>query len=213
MHLWRRQNGRTLRRRLVAACTLVAYLVASLGLPVPATVAKEAGQAFPCQHHGCGCKSAEQCWGQCCCFSPEQRFAWAESHDVQPPSYAEKPAATTWRTARKRDQVKNCCSEKQPTATSCQTCPETSLPEQPEPPAEKAPAENKSKFRWALGMSALACQGKATLWATTASVLPPTPPVTWAPWPTLLGRISYSDETAFLIPVLPPDPPPRSPLA
>jgi len=210
MHLGRRQNGRSLRRRLYAAGTLVAYLLACLGLPVPAdAITKDAGQAFPCQEHGCGCRTAEQCWTHCCCFSPEQRWTWAQSHNVQPPAYAEKPATTSWRTGRKRDQAQNCCSENRPGPRSCRTCPETSTAPKSEHGKKDTPAK-KNGFRWALGMSALGCQGQTTLWASTASVLPPAPPVTWAPWPTVVDRLAYADEIAISLSPLPPDPPPRS---
>jgi hypothetical protein len=209
MHLWRHQNRRLLRRRLCAACTLVAYLAASLGLPLPAgAMAKDGGRAFPCQQHACGCRTAEQCWSRCCCFSPEQRWTWAETQDVQPPSYAEKPATTSWRSVRKRDQGQNCCSKSRPASPTCQTCPETQPSPKPESPKQAPPAKS-DKFRWVLGMSALACQGATTLWVTTASVLPAAPPVTWTPCPVLVARISYNNETAFYLSLLPPDRPPR----
>jgi hypothetical protein len=38
------------------------------------------GEAFPCQHHGCGCSSAEACRTECCCFTPAERVEWARDH-------------------------------------------------------------------------------------------------------------------------------------
>ena len=37
---------------------------------------------------------AEQCWTNCCCSGPAERFAWAEKHGVKPPSYARRPTSS-----------------------------------------------------------------------------------------------------------------------
>lgn len=56
----------------------------SVGLPVaPAGLA---GGAFPCQGHGCGCRTAADCWLGCCCMTPGQRLSWAKKHGVTPPA-------------------------------------------------------------------------------------------------------------------------------
>src|SRR5262245_63434975 len=75
----------SLARRLVAGFALIAYLLVSVGAPLPARPPKDRSQPFPCQDHACGCQSAADCWQHCCCFSPEQRQAWAQAHDVVPP--------------------------------------------------------------------------------------------------------------------------------
>ncbi len=74
------------RRQAVAGVTLLAYLAASIGVPLPTGVAKDLSRPFPCQHHSCGCLNAEQCWQRCCCFTRDQRLAWAHEHDVIPPA-------------------------------------------------------------------------------------------------------------------------------
>src|SRR5262249_28876986 len=98
--------------------TLVAYLLATLGLPLPAAARKPDDQPFPCQDHPCGCRTAEQCWTACCCFTPEQRWAWAREHHINPPAYAEKPATGGSPTTRLRDR------EQRPPQreTSCRQC-------------------------------------------------------------------------------------------
>lgn len=67
----------------------------SLPIPVPTIELSEKGssQPFPCQNRPCGCKTAEQCWTGCCCFTPSERLAWAEENGVAPPSYAQLPAS------------------------------------------------------------------------------------------------------------------------
>ncbi|AMV35434.1 hypothetical protein VN12_25310 [Pirellula sp. SH-Sr6A] len=67
----------------------------SLPIPVPTAglAEKDSAQPFPCQNRPCGCKTAEQCWTGCCCFTPSERLAWAEENGVAPPSYAQLPAS------------------------------------------------------------------------------------------------------------------------
>src|SRR5437763_13121407 len=100
---WRTTSWGPLRRRLWAGVTLVAYLLAALGVPLPASTRKETDLPFPCQDHPCGCQTAEQCWSASCCFTPEERWAWAAAHDVTPPAYAERPAGG-WRQTPLREQ-------------------------------------------------------------------------------------------------------------
>src|SRR5205814_10554872 len=96
---------RPLRRRLAAAAALLAYAATAFGVPLPAATArKNAGTPFPCQDHPCGCQTAEQCWSGCCCFTPEERWAWADAHHVTPPAYAQRPAAG-WRSTPLRGRA------------------------------------------------------------------------------------------------------------
>lgn len=207
------------RHRLCAAVTLFAYLVACLGLPIPAAAApRDAGQPFPCQDHPCGCRTAEQCWMQCCCFTPEQRFSWAREHNVQPPSYAEQPTGNGWNSPRQRDlDKKPCCSShgqtQKPEITCCSNHQQPSCEEwsQEQQPCDQSPAKPK-KTGWVLGMMALQCQGHSTLWAGAGLVLPPPPPLTWNPWPNLVDQVFLIDEFAVSFSANPPEPPPR-PLA
>ena len=62
---------------------LLAYLAATVGLPLPPPpIVKDGGKAFPCQGRACGCQTAEECWRHCCCTTPEERWAWAAEHNV-----------------------------------------------------------------------------------------------------------------------------------
>jgi hypothetical protein len=76
------------RRRLVWALIahqLVVGTGATLACPLSAAGAAE---SFPCQTCGCGCRSAEQCWRQCCCFTNREKVAWARRHRVVVPAAA-----------------------------------------------------------------------------------------------------------------------------
>ena len=61
--------------------------IATLGIPLPQQVMKVITEPFPCMHCGCGCTDAATCWKECCCFSTEEKLAWAKEHGVQPPAF------------------------------------------------------------------------------------------------------------------------------
>jgi hypothetical protein len=201
---------RPLRRRLCAGLTLVAYLLTALGVPLPAVARKATDEPFPCQDHPCGCQTAEQCWRACCCFSPEERLAWARAHQVEPPEYAEPPTGgLSWRTTRVRDRAQGCCTgdpvcctEPRDQPSCCQTKPAENERTAPQKPT-------RGGIRWALGVSALRCQMPGSQWAATGAVLPPSPPLTWSPWFAPIGWVAGSHEQLVSLPLIPPDPPPR----
>src|SRR5437016_1785557 len=99
---WRTHYWRRWTRRITAGLALAAYLVATIGFPIPAPAGKDRSAPFPCQDHACGCRSAEQCWQHCCCFSHAEKLAWAQTNGVEPPSYAEQPVEEGWHTVRLR---------------------------------------------------------------------------------------------------------------
>jgi hypothetical protein len=81
-------------RKVVTFLVLVCFCAATLPFPVASVeiLDKANSQPFPCQNCPCGCKTAEQCWSGCCCYTPAERFAWAERNGVTPPSYAVRPS-------------------------------------------------------------------------------------------------------------------------
>ncbi len=199
---------RDLRHRLCAASVCFAYLIAALGIPLPASVHKDASQPFPCQDHPCGCQTAEQCWRNCCCFTPEERWAWARTHHVEPPSYAEKPAAQGWNTVKLRNRgkaettraAKPCCSNHEPRPACCQ--PRSDRAAKPTPP-------ERGRVRWGTAMAAWRCQGLPLVWVGSGAVLPVPPPVTWSPDPSVASPIPRVQVIASAVPLSPPAPPPR----
>lgn len=198
---------RGLRYRLGVLGVCCAYMLAALEIPLPVFVHKNIAQPFPCQDHPCGCRTAEQCWSHCCCFTPEERWAWASAHNVQPPAYAEKPAAPSsngWNTVKLRDRAatatKSCCSAKTEHASCCQTAAKS---------PEKSSSSSDGRIRWTTAMNAWHCQGYSTLWVSIGSVLPVPPRTVWvadetppAYIPLLSVRTDKSSST-------PLDPPPR----
>ena len=190
MPAWRKVPWTRIRRRLTAAGTLLAFIAATVGVPLPPPpVVKDGGKAFPCQGRACGCQTAEECWRHCCCTTPEERWAWAAEHNVTPPAYAERPADDGWRTTplRERGGEKGgccaCCKGKQPPG------------------------------RWGSTASALACRGLSTQWVTTGAV-PATPPAaSRRPEAAAVERIVVGGAAPRRVFRAPPLPPPRLPLS
>jgi hypothetical protein len=178
----------------------------------------EHGQPFLCQDHSCGCATAEDCWRHCCCFSAEERWAWAQENHVEPPEYAERPTVESWSTARLRERAEDgdadhskcthcqpparqnaCCDH--PAKTSC--CQRASAANEDRdhctPPTSRAPVL----------LSAWRCQGLSTVWLSTGAVLPFVPTDSWMPLEAAVGFVADSDSRPALRPFVPPDPPPR----
>jgi len=222
---------RPLRRRLPAVFALLAYLTAALGMPLPNLAHKDRSQLFPCQNHACGCQSAEQCWRHCCCFTPEEHWAWARANHVEPPAYAEKPAPekpTGWNAPRLRDQAEGKTTPSRGCARCAQTrndqcegeaCAasgrqriagtDTSSPRpRDQRNADSQPA-SKGKWRLALGVNQLCCQGLRTLWLSSGTTLPPPPPTAWVSWQAPAGWLGSPDDLPITVSAPPPLPPPR----
>lgn len=230
--LRRKVCWRRLGRRACAAVALVAYLVATIGFPVPAA-AKGSGVPFPCQNHPCGCRSAEQCWRSCCCLTAEERWAWARENHVEPPPYAERPAPPKppapaapkgWHTVRLRDQAEGHAAA----APHCADCARRAEEERraaasrppccsgatsrPAPccaakrPARPAPADG---LNWVGGLGSLGCGGVSTLWIAAGAVTPPPAAVTWEPYTPPAEWLAPSSDNPLGLSLIPPDPPPR----
>lgn len=189
-----RNRRRSFAHRLSAGCALAAYVAAALGGPLPLSAGQTNTQPFPCQQHACGCRSAEVCWKHCCCFSAEEKLAWAAAQHFDPPSYAEKPAELGWRTVRQRDSEfgqhscdKPCCQ--------VQDCGASA------PRPAKHPDSNR-------GVNCPRCPGHSTVWVTTGTMPPPTP-LSWQPYFIVNAWLVDLDFTAPVLPTFPPVPPPR----
>jgi hypothetical protein len=196
----RRRFWIALRYRLGVLGVCLAYLLAALEIPLPVFVHKISSQPFPCQDHACGCQTAEQCWSHCCCFSVEERWAWARVHNVEPPVYAERPAdnsaAQGWNTAKLRECddtiAKCCCCAHKSAATAKGDCAPVGM-----------------SVKWVTAITAWGCRGYSTLWLSAGAVLPVPPLAAWSPDNTPPSRICLPPVRADMVPFTPPDPPPR----
>ena len=174
--------GRILRRRLCSGVTLLAYLVAAIGAPVPET----SGQT----PNACGQQV-------CCCGTPEQCQASGCGcpHRGKTPDQEEAPPS--------------CCSHesKKPAANSS-CCVRENSPSSEPPSAPSKPKPNT--LRWMIGISAQKCRGGATTWLNAAPALPMQAPLCWLPsWP-YCHSLPITHEHPFVLSMDLLDPPPRS---
>lgn len=209
----RRNNWwRLFARRMGAGVALLCYLATAVGFPLPRPAQKDHRQPFPCQDHPCGCQTAEQCWRHCCCFSPEERFAWAEARQIEPPAYAEQPKAQGWYTARLRDRTEaatkgNPCDRCRARET-CQACSAPARKSCCSKSAETLP-KRPARSRWVTGLAGLRCQGGTSFWVSVGAVLPPPAPPAWSASFLPIGWLSHRNASPLPLLLTPPDPPPR----
>ena len=179
-----RKLALSIRHRGLTVVLALAYLLAMVGTPWPTSSVTPGATPFPCQGHRCGCQSAEQCWANCCCFTPEQRMAWAREHLVEPP--AELVAAVAdddhdehaavddhRRAAGDHPSAHSCCHKK--AAASAVV-------------ASHGPT--KAKKTDGYGFHAFKCHGIATLWVTTGAVAPSVTPLAWTFDWSVVGTVS-----------------------
>jgi hypothetical protein len=106
------------RRAGALGCWLL-WLAMVIGMPQLQGRPKDRSVPYPCMDHACGCRDAEECWRHCCCLSREQKWAWAQEHQVEPPLFAQAEwAAQQEKTAKldRPEQVEHSCCH--PTAAS-----------------------------------------------------------------------------------------------
>jgi hypothetical protein len=204
-----------LRRRVIVGLVLMSHLASIFGLPLPASAFKAGGEPYGCQDSPCGCQSAEQFWKGCCCMSPEQRWAWAREHQVEPPSYAERPGNSFSKSSCCKPRVaiasSSCCSKKAATPTEPSTSPDVHMSEKS--PKDRGlgshPIQSQAGLRWSLGLAAQRCQGQSSHWTSAGAAIPPAPPVHWSPGTTAVGWLEPEISCLDDWPTSPPEPPPR----
>jgi hypothetical protein len=191
-----RRIRRVSLRPVLAVVALFAQLVAATGAPVlsPRTT-KTTATPFPCQDHPCGCTTPEQGWaGDCCCFTLEQKLAWAEARGIEPPAHV-RPAVEARKAAQKK--TKSCCT-KHEKPTCCETTPAATE-------TTEAPT-----VRWVAGVFAQKCRGEgpAGLLKFEAGANPELPPEVRVTRPEA-DRVAPFEARAVCTSFRPPIPPPR----
>jgi len=180
--LWWHRAG-----KVSVGLALLSFCVSGIGFPLPATPIMDPSIPFPCQDHACGCRSAEQCWRHCCCFTVAERWDWAKAHHIEPPAYAERPISDDEGHER---SACACHTRRSQGHDDSQTKPSSSV-------------------RWVLGFSALQCGGLSTSWLNFGAVAPPPPVMSWYPGLLPIGWVSFTNYSPFKVAVDPLDPPPR----
>ncbi len=210
------------RCHVLAVCALVSQVFAAIGAPVPShhlfrsnsssSSSSSSSVPYPCRDNPCGCLTSEQCWaGDCCCFTLEQKLAWADARGINPPDHV-RSTVESRKTQGKSPKPKRPC---------CQGAAESTEPETPlstAPICERdsglsipnALSEDGSMIRWVGGVFTTKCRGEGP-----AGVLKLDPSVP----PTLTSeRLTTPEPERFVrvpsVPIVilsqsPPIPPPR----
>lgn len=179
-------------RRLTALLLLVvaSWMLFPLSLQFsPADKGKDAAVPFPCQNRPCGCKTADQCWKKCCCFTNAQKVAWANSHGVKVPSYVVQAAQTE---SDKKPLAKACCQREQGCGDATK------------------PAKQSPRSRWTIALDELKCSGIDTSVVGFPVCLPPVAAIrVVSPHRDQAAVVQF--ENRELIPLWrePPTPPPK----
>ncbi len=178
------------KRRIIhlASKTLVWSLIASVmlaSLPIPIGVVAqntaESDTPFPCRGGKCGCKSAFQCWTNCCCHSPQERLDWAKRNGVEVPAYgqhlkqlaAQSPQRPGIAKSQATSHAKPACCQ-----TKVVQASRLSRPECCESHAVRPAAVGQTTKKVVLSMLALGCRGSLGELASLPWAVVPVPPKT-----------------------------------
>lgn len=171
-------NWRLDARRLISLAVVLGMLCAVVPVPVSSTVpeGKDGTRPFPCQQRACGCRSADQCWKQCCCFTNSEKVAWAEAHGVTPPEEvrvaAEKEQGEHAGKFADRGGASGCCAG---SGGSCHQAPVKSVAVSVMSRAVRRLVGPPGSGRSAVVLiSAHACQGQTWQWLATFWSVDPT---------------------------------------
>ena len=220
-----------LPRRLIAVFALAAFVAATTGIPVlKLDQPGKTSQPYPCQHHHCGCVSAEQCWQSCCCFTNHEKLLWAGEHNVTPPNYVvaaaqrEKPKAS-FCCAHTVAKSSSAAATRRP-ATAQGAALGTRAKENPKPqrgeinwssnpvsradPDDQAISSPHRAIDFVLAIHARRCQGQAQLWLALGAVALPPPAVTVNLESLLCTEVNPFVATLAGVTSSPATPPPRA---
>jgi hypothetical protein len=225
-------SGFGLRDALVLL-TLVSQLFATFGFPLfpQSRGPKIASSAYPCQNRPCGCLTADQGWqGDCCCFTLEEKLAWAEENGIEPPAHV-RPLVESRRGHPSAPKKKSCCSDAdhppQPAVAATPTCCRPDAPGGAEQDAKclhdmaktssggrqkQMPDDDQSGgVRWVLGIFARGCRGEgpAGLFQFDPTIAPDLTSIQLGA-SDHIGHITLRSARATCLPHHPPTRPPRS---
>lgn len=203
---------------LVAVCAVIF----PVSWPAAQPQEKDLSEPFPCQNRPCGCRSAKQCWKKCCCFSHQQKVAWAKEHGVTIPLTQSADAKdqpqklnlvsnrqhrSCCRTANLQENSSNavsgedCCSEDSSATKSC--CAKR-------PQRETAKIQyNDSKSSVLIGMLVEKCQGVSVSWVALPWIILEKPqelPLAYCP---LIASVIPHSDAESGVSDRPPTPPPK----
>ncbi|HQR07983.1 MAG TPA: hypothetical protein PLN21_14240 [Gemmatales bacterium] len=203
MWLLGRNHWLTKPRSALGQLCLFNLLFLIVGIPIPHSRQKDKSVAYPCMDHACGCMNAEQCWRGCCCYTREEKLAWAKENGVTPPAFvlaqSEEEPKSCCSAHKACHESSSCCEGGKKTATK--TCCKSHAEEQ---------VDEEVHFTWLVTMQAMKCHGQDG-WSLLTSVIVVDVPDVVEKYeaPSLPEVIPCDDETAFSLNADPALPPPR----
>lgn len=178
---------------LLVGAVVSALMLAVVGHPKPATPKPRGTQAYPCQHHQCGCADAKQCWASCCCMSRTEKLAWARRHGITPPPELTYCADDGGFSAAGQ-RCGGCCH-------GARRSPELTEPE---------PAAPEESDGWVIGAHWRKCRGGGVEWVLSGAILVSLGEAKISR-PAMSGRNYPAIQLGWFSIAAPPDvPPPRS---
>ena len=185
-------------------------------MPLPKSCPKDKSIAYPCMDHVCGCMNAEQCWRGCCCFTRDEKLAWAKENGVTPPAFV---LAQT--EAEEKHNHACCSSEKEcEKPHECSECKKTESVASNKKEADSCgheqgsiqqPEEAESvEFTWVVTLQALKCHSdQGWNWLAGIIVIDLTEQSSVSGQAAIQESVICQNEAIQTISHLPPVPPPR----
>ena len=221
----RKLTQRACRSGLLAAAGL-AFFVAAAGIPLPLGRSKDRSIPFPCMDRPCGCHDAAGCKAHCCCFSSEEKLAWATEHEVDPTPFVEDEAldrvqgfagfrvqGTMLRTVPgfriQEEGQPGCCRKK--VASCCAYDAAEAIADSCDASTHQQEGPNSKPDNGLVTVAAYReCTGLQPLWTLLhAALLPPERVSCEFDWH-VTGHVALENRAATIVSLSPATPPPRS---
>lgn len=212
-------------RDALMVLTAISQLLVAVGFPLPAvsgSQAKTSDIPYPCQTRPCGCRISEECWrGDCCCFTLEQKLAWAREQEITPPEHAVRLAESRAARASRHGTccsqnagkaASNCCASDKPECPSCVRQDAAHQESDDRTIASDGGREASGRsFDLVIGIFALQCHGPpgAGMLAASPAIAPAIQIVSLDP-PRCSVLIEIPETTLSLQHIRPVTPPPKA---
>ena len=167
MYTWLTQSWRQLVHRGVSFAVLIAVLTVVFPVPWPVFPApgKDTSEPFPCQNRPCGCRTAAQCRKKCCCFTRNEKVAWAKKHQISVDRVVDDASAPGL-LASAEPAGRSCC-QKKPTVRAHEKplcCAKSGECESKGVEKTVAVKKSRAKIPKVIGILAEKCQGQYSTW-------------------------------------------------
>lgn len=187
----------TLRRhrRALIASMAIPFVFACLGVTWTLGPRKDRSIAFPCMDRACGCHDAAGCKEHCCCFSDDEKLAWAVEHHVDPTPFVSRS-----------EGIRPACSEPR---SCCVLDRDSKSLATSRTEVRDEPRQGRVSLHCVSVAAERQCRGLMQLWSVLPAALPTTSApcleFDWVCW----NIVTPLDSTPIRQYFSPPTPPPR----